>query len=237
MKPAAKPCRVQLLRAAWITVDLFIFLVAAATLIYIEFFSGNVKRGFWCGDKSISHERQKDTISIRTVVLFGLSPLLFMWIAELIFVEIDVEEGENGLRNKLKKSWREVLHWFKYYGINLVFMLLTMDVTKVFVGEHRPHFLDTCKPDAAINCTIGTFITDYECTNTKISSYSLRDASRSFPSGHASISSYAALFMIWYFQCRVPKLQTMFLVPFFQAILVLWVSLCSVSRVLSLIHI
>jgi phosphatidate phosphatase len=81
-----------------------------------------------------------------------------MWIAELIFVEIDVEEGGNGLRNKLKKSWREVLHWFKYYGINLVFMLLTMDVTKVFVGEHRPHFLDTCKPDAAINCTIGLVI-------------------------------------------------------------------------------
>jgi phosphatidate phosphatase len=75
------------------------------------------------------------------------------------------------------------------------------------------------------------FITDYECTNKNIKGYSMRDASRSFPSGHASITTYASLFMIWYLQCRLPRLQSLFLVPFFQAVLVLWVSLCSVSRV------
>lgn len=32
---------------------------------------------------------------------------------------------------------------------------LMMDVTKVLVGEHRPHFFETCRPDASINCTIG----------------------------------------------------------------------------------
>lgn len=37
--------------------------------------------------------------------------------------------------------------------------------------------------------------------------------------------------MIWYLQCRLPKLKSMFLVPFFQTLLALWVSLCSVSRV------
>lgn len=59
----------------------------------------------------------------------------------------------------------------------------------------------------------------------------MRDVSRSFPSGHASISTYAALFMIWYLQCRVPKIQSLFIVPFIQIILALIVSLCSVSRV------
>ncbi|KAL7031438.1 hypothetical protein ACKWTF_007014 [Chironomus riparius] len=205
---------------------------AVATLVYIEFFASNVKRGFFCGDKSISFIRQKDTISIKTVILFGLAPILFMWIAEFIFVDIDLDEGENnGLRCRLRKSWKKTLFWFKDYAVNLVFLLLMMDVTKVLVGEHRPHFLDTCRPDAAINCTVGDFITDYECTNKNISSYSLRDVSRSFPSGHASISTYASLFMIWYLQCRLPKLKSMFLVPFLQILLALWVSLCSVSRV------
>lgn len=55
--------------------------------------------------------------------------------------------------------------------------------------------------------------------------------SRSFPSGHASISTYTSLFLIWYLQCRLPKLKSMFLVPFLQVLLALWVSLCSVSRV------
>lgn len=231
MKPAAKPCQ-RLQKAAWITVDLLIFLLAASTLVYIEFFGSNVKRGFFCGDKSISFQRQKDTISIKTVILFGLAPILFMWIAEFIFIEIDIEESEStGLSYRLKKSWRKMLVWFKSYGINLVFMLLMMDVTKVLVGEHRPHFLETCQPDAAVNCTIGEFITDFVCLNKNIKPYSLRDVSRSFPSGHACISTYASLFTIWYLQRRIPKLKTMFLVPFLQALLALWVSLCSVSRV------
>lgn len=37
--------------------------------------------------------------------------------------------------------------------------------------------------------------------------------------------------MIWYLQCRVPKLQSLFIVPFIQIILALIVSVCSVSRV------
>lgn len=75
------------------------------------------------------------------------------------------------------------------------------------------------------------YITTYECTNTKPTPYQLRDVSRSFPSGHASISTYAALFLIWYLQCRIPKIQSLFIVPFIQVILALIVSLCSVSRV------
>jgi hypothetical protein len=80
-----------------------------------------------------------------------------MWIAEFTFNEIDDDGGEssNGLMNRLRKSWLKMITWFKSYGINLVFMLLVMDVTKVLVGEHRPHFLETCQPDAAANCTIG----------------------------------------------------------------------------------
>lgn len=71
-------------------------------------------------------------------------------------MDVDVDERENnGLRYRLKASWKKTLFWFKDYAINLVFLLLMMDVTKVLVGEHRPHFLDTCIPDAGVNCTIG----------------------------------------------------------------------------------
>lgn len=79
-----------------------------------------------------------------------------MWVAEFIFMERDIDESDNnGLKRRLHVSFRRMLFWFKSYGINLTFMLLMMDVTKVLIGEHRPHFLETCKPDTAINCTIG----------------------------------------------------------------------------------
>lgn len=49
--------------------------------------------------------------------------------------------------------------------------------------------------------------------------------------GHACISMYTALFLIWYLQCRIPKLQSMFLIPFMQSLLMVWVCLCSISRI------
>jgi phosphatidate phosphatase len=37
--------------------------------------------------------------------------------------------------------------------------------------------------------------------------------------------------MIWYLQSRLPKIQSLFIVPFLQVILTLIVCLCSVSRI------
>ncbi|CRK90725.1 CLUMA_CG004418, isoform C [Clunio marinus] len=202
----------------------------AAALIFIEFFVDNVKRGFFCGDKSISFKRQTDTISIKIVILYGLIPILVLWIVEFIFIG-ELDESQRSLKHKLKLSWRKAVHWFKDYGINLVLKLLVLDASKVLVGGHRPHFIDTCRPDTAINCTIGEFVADFKCTNEEVSLYSLRDSSRSFPSGHASISVYTSLFLIWYLQCRIPKLQSIFLLPFIQCLLMVWTCLCSISRI------
>lgn len=76
-----------------------------------------------------------------------------MWIAEFIFIEESDEPDQSGIKYRLALGWRKALYWFKYYGINLVLMLLVMDTTKIFIGGLRPHFLATCKPDKAINCT------------------------------------------------------------------------------------
>lgn len=37
---------------------------------------------------------------------------------------------------------------------------------------------------------------DYKCTNTDISQWLVRDSNKSFPSGHASMSTYTAVFMM-----------------------------------------
>lgn len=103
------------------------------------------------------------------------------------------------------------------------------------------------------------FIADYECTNKNASSYSLRDSSRSFPSGnftrkilnlnslirknfalpstgHASITMYTSIFLVWYLQCRIPKLQTLFFIPLLQSLLMMWTCLCCISRITDLRH-
>lgn len=97
MKANGKPGCFHLTRALSVTVDTLLFLfgklrrrvlalrnqwnwhsnsTAAACLIFIEFYADNVKRGFFCGDRTISFKRQCDTISIKYVVMFSLTPIL-----------------------------------------------------------------------------------------------------------------------------------------------------------------
>lgn len=98
MKPNGKPGSFYLARALAITLDLLIFALgestmllccahsnhnfnfppstAVATLVFIEFYAENSKRGFFCGDTSISFKHQKDTISIKAVVVYALTPII-----------------------------------------------------------------------------------------------------------------------------------------------------------------
>lgn len=43
---------------------------------------------------------------------------------------------------------------------------------------------------------IRSYIEDFTCTNTKLSDYRVRDSIKSFPSGHASVSVFTAIFLI-----------------------------------------
>lgn len=73
-------------------------------------------------------------------------------------------------------------------------VLLFTEAAKVAFGEHRPHFLSTCVPDAAHKCEIGNYVEEYKCTNDGVSNYFLIDSARSFPSGHASVAFVAGTY-------------------------------------------
>lgn len=73
-----------------------------------------------------------------------------IWIGEVIFFK------PTSLKiTKFKGSLMQALRWFRDYALGMVFKLFIVDALKVLVGELRPHFLDTCQPDLALNCTIG----------------------------------------------------------------------------------
>lgn len=63
-----------------------------------------------------------------------------------------------GRKNKSSHSdnrswWRQALIWYRDFLSGLLFVLTVTVLIKGIVGEPRPHFLDTCKPKEAINCT------------------------------------------------------------------------------------
>lgn len=89
---------------------------------------------------------------------------------------------------------RIVWNWYKEFLVVYAMVLLFTEAAKVAFGEHRPHFLSTCVPDAAHTCDSGAYVEEFKCTNDGVTSYFLVDSSRSFPSGHASVSFVAGTY-------------------------------------------
>lgn len=140
--------------------------------------------GFTCEDPSISFKFRGDTITPLMLLLGSLSLPIFV----LLCTEI--------LSNESYKNMNGSRLWFYYKecAIGCILVLLITEVIKVLVGEHRPHFLDVCEPDTGKTCLAGTFVESFKCSTTKYSAHFLADTSRSFPSGHASVSVFVSLF-------------------------------------------
>lgn len=129
-----------------------------------------------------------------------------------------------------KKSWKTVAYLSHRYFVDMLLMHIVVGAAKFFTGAHRPHFFETCQPDKMFNCTQGTFVADFTCTNTEVRWFHLDDASMSFFSGHAATCVFSCFVIIWYIEMRM-KNQSVFLVPFIQAFLVCLSYYGSISRV------
>ncbi|XP_018906456.1 phospholipid phosphatase homolog 1.2 homolog isoform X2 [Bemisia tabaci] len=203
-------------------------LIFLTLLLLIEF--GPVPHlqniGFYCGDPKISHKFTGDTIRARTLIAISfIAPFLVCCL-----IEYSRSSNRPDRYGVSRLSWfRRALLWYKEYFIGLLFCYVIIDVAKVIVGEPRPHFLDTCQPAQAVNCTQG-YIAHYTCTNKMLSGYLIRDSYKSFPSGHAAFSVYSAVFTIWYLQRRmIPVTYT--LLPLLQILCIVWALCCSLTRI------
>ncbi|XP_073990441.1 phospholipid phosphatase 1-like isoform X2 [Rhodnius prolixus] len=179
--------------------------------------------GFRCSDPKLSYKYRGDTISPRVLIIVTISLPLF--------VVMTTEWW--GRKNKSSHSdnrswWRQALIWYRDFLSGLLFVLTVTVLIKGIVGEPRPHFLDTCKPKEAINCT-NEFISKFECANENISAYYIQDASKSFPSGHASFSFYLFVFIAWFLQKRLDDVRPSVIV-WLQTLALSWALGCSLSR-------
>lgn len=147
-------------------------------------------------------------------------------IAETIFNFDSSDE----FKQCLEKSWKNTSYLFRRYLVDMVCLAVIIHAVKYFTHAPRPHFFETCKPDAMVNCTLGTFSNDYKCTNMEISWFKRIDASRSFFSGHSAVCFYSCLFICWYLHKRM-KTKSIFMVSFLQATLICFAYFGAISRV------
>ncbi|XP_011163709.1 phospholipid phosphatase 1 isoform X2 [Solenopsis invicta] len=182
--------------------------------------------GFFCNDPKISFKFTGDTISMGVLISFTLAmPLVVIWIAEYVCYHPNSYEKVSCYGTRGKQIWR----WYGHYFAGISTLTLVIEIMKLLIGEPRPHFLDTCKPREAANCT-DEYFSFYTCTNTEFSTWFINDSSKSFPSGHSALSVYTSIFLVWYLQNRLPN-RTLFLKPWLQCLMGMWAVTCSLTRV------
>lgn len=183
--------------------------------------------GFYCDDPKINYKFRGDTIGIKT--LLGVT--IFLPLAVISLVEWGCHGAEGyAKRGGGRWAWMtQTLRWYWEYLSGLLIVFFLADIAKLLVGEPRPHFLDTCQPHQAINCSSG-YIAKYECTNVDLSFWRVKDASRSFPSGHAAISVYLFTFTAWFLERRMSGVGRI-VVAWLQVLVLVWALVCSLTRI------
>jgi len=217
-----------------IILDLFIYISVTSLLFFILAFVPPVERSLLCEDvPSVSNPRLPDTVTPGYLIGLGLAiPLICMLLVETYNSIFHGRYKFDRLRSaklcvpNVSKIWSLFL-----YGASLTIVIT--ECLKVSVGRFRPHFITTCQPEE-LNCTSGQILDNITCTYNESDYKSLimlRDARKSFPSGHASFGMYCAIFVILYIESRVQIRCSVFLKSLLQCIVLMAGLYCGVSRV------
>ncbi|XP_023230267.1 phospholipid phosphatase 3-like [Centruroides sculpturatus] len=169
------------------------------------------KRSFVCNDEKIDKPFRGDTV---TPLLFTLNTLL---LPSLVIFLTDRSTLKNGVR-----GWRTDV---RRYLRGLLYVLTVTELLKISVGELRPHFLHSCLPD--VKCVAG-IVSSYNCTDTRSSWLRKLDVYKSFPSGHASLSSYMFLYIYFYSEERIRKGSVRL---FIRIMFLVWSFVCCITRI------
>lgn len=142
---------------------------------------------------------------------------------------------DSNLSDKIKKCLQQANVVFFEYMAVWTLLVVVIEATKHWFGEHRPHFYDLCKPDTK-DCITGTIISNYTCTNPSLTENQYRIMITSFPSGHSALGVYFSIFLGWHLQQRLNFLKSKLLVPSLQTLLVLYACFCCITRITDHFH-
>ena len=172
------------------------------------------ERGFFCNDESIKHPDLEEEISeyiafaIWAIIVFLLIPAI-----ELLHVTIYSHLSPTPLGKWGPWVFIELYRILGYFILGALFTLLTTEMAKFKVGRLRPYFLTICAPDLSdVKCKdkdgYYILVTNYTCTG---DAEEVREARKSFLSGHTSLSFYTATFLIVYIQARLRRMGSEYL--------------------------
>lgn len=193
-----------------VVLEIFGFLVLAFPMAYLYLFvkdkSEPFQRGFFCDDNSLKHPMVEEEIS--TVGSF------FIWSGIVIAIVPAVEvlqaatfHSKETKKHKVPMLIMELYRVLGYFTVGAMCTLVITEMAKFKIGRLRPYFLTLCEED--LNDDICKDEHGYmkyvtavlRCQNA--SHKEMKEARKSFMSGHSSFSFYCATFLVLYLHSRL----------------------------------
>ncbi|XP_029440647.1 phospholipid phosphatase 3-like [Rhinatrema bivittatum] len=223
------PATAPRLRKTLVFVDLLCLTVASIPFFVCEFGSVSpVRRGFYCNDNSIEYPlKSEETVSDTVLICVGILVTAFsIALGESYRIRVLGHPSRSFVTNPYVSTLYKEIGAF-LFGCT-VSQSLT-DIAKLAVGRLRPNFLAVCRPNfSELNCSAG-YVEDYACTTENPSA--VREARKSFYSGHASFSMYAMLYLVFYLQARFTWKGARLLRPLLQFVLLLLALYTGLTRI------
>jgi len=226
-----------------VLIDALSLVAVGVPLLLIKYLISPKKRGFFCHDESIRYPYFSSTITTPTNVLISYGvPVLIIIVNS--FVQKTAHVHNSSTRTVMEIIYRDVTLFF--FGVFTV-QLLT-NVGKLTAGRLRPHFHDVCNSNSSSLAENGecgvwarpVYVSDWTCPgNPALFSsptereHRIREASLSFPSGHASLAWYGMVFGAGYLHLAYSSTHRRFTLPIgvVQVALLVYGLVVAVSRV------
>ncbi|CAF3897556.1 unnamed protein product [Rotaria sordida] len=130
-----------------------------------------------------------------------LVPIIVISIIELIrsFIAYNSYRTRFAIRFKecLTRSLTRILKYTSVFIFGALVTTVLTDILKIMSGRLRPYFLTLCNPDQSSCNGMGLTDAEFVCLSKNMTGL-LREARLSFPSLHASLSMYSAIFLAIY---------------------------------------
>lgn len=212
--------------------SIFTFIQVVTSAVLLHLLGTSLKpRGFFCDDKSLMYPIRESTVSNTWLTVISLVlPLVIMIITEI-------------MRAADRRVWhKKVYKFYRVFLFGLICNQIITDAAKYLIGRLRPYFFAVCQPvmPGGTTCNdsinLNRLIEEYECTSTVKTSTDFKEIFLSFPSGHASMSFYAMLFVCFYLQYRMSWRGSKLLKHFFQFLFILLAWSITLTRILDYRH-
>ncbi|KAM6953756.1 phospholipid phosphatase-related protein type 4 [Aplochiton taeniatus] len=171
-----------------------------------------VRSGFTCHDRSLSLPYIDPTHEvIPLLMLLSLAfagPAITIMIGEGIMFcclsrksnDVGAEADINAAGCTFNSFIRRAVRFVGVHVFGLCATALITDVLQLMTGYHTPYFLTVCKPNYSVlnvTCEHNAYVLDNICSGANPTA--INQGRKSFPSQHASLASFAAVYVSMYF--------------------------------------